>query len=149
MLIRKVRVINLCAALVVLVAQSSHAQFETFFTINYEIRFTTDGEVILSSGGGVEVGDGDPYSISFEPYKVCLRVSGVSKDQFRIYWSIFEPTDDACSLQPDSAFHQVNPTPLTIDGTYGIPAEAKSNIAGIEVDLAIVVWKFGPVFQGL
>ena len=146
MLIRKDKVINLCAALVVLVAQSGHAQFETFFTINYEIRFSTDADIIQSNSGRVKVGDGDPYSISFEPYKVYLRVYGVSKDQFRIYWSIFERTDNASSLQPDSTFHQVNPTPLTIDGTYGIPAEAKSNIAGNEIDLAIVVWKLGPVF---
>jgi len=146
MLIRKGKVINLCVALVVLIAQSSHAQFETFFTINYDIRFTTDGNIILSNSGRLKVSDGDPISISSEPYKVYIRVSGVSKDQFRIYWSIFERTDNASSLQPDSTFHQVNPTPLTIDGTYGIPAEAKSDIAGNEIDLAIVVWKLGPVF---
>jgi hypothetical protein len=60
-------------------------------------------------------------------------------DKYRVELTLLERTDDGRFARADSTYVQVNPAALTFDGTFGIPLEFKTDIAGVELDLAMAV----------
>ena len=105
--------ILLCCTIALPVAQ---AQSTLIFACNYDAVLIFDGNKghVRSR---VEVRNGGTFPIQFQNHEVCILISAVSDDGYRITLSLLEKSG--------TEWYSVDSGPVSIEGIYSIPFEYK------------------------
>ena len=114
----------------VLATVPSYVSAAAVFRSNYDVVLTVEGNRYHAQSRA-QVRDGHAIPVQFHDYRIEIAISSVSAEEYSVAVNVFE------NLR--GSWYQVNDDGLSFGGGFGIPVEYRWSIAGVELDIAIVV----------
>ena len=100
------------------------------FSCNYDLVLTVE-ENVAQARSRARVRDGHAIPIEFQEHMVDISVSSGSDGKVSLGLTLFEKSGEF--------WYQINPEPLTFDGSLGIPVQYQWTDGAMSLDVAIVV----------
>lgn len=100
------------------------------FSCNYDLVLTID-ENVARARSRARVRDGRAIPIEFQAHMVDISVSSGADGKVLLGLTLFEKSGEF--------WYQLNPEPLTFDGSLGIPVQYEWTDGAMSLDIAIVV----------
>lgn len=114
----------------ILATVPSYVSAAAVFRSNYDVVLTVEGNRYHAQSRA-QVRDGHAIPVQFHDYRIEIAISSVSDEKYSVAVNVFE------NLR--GSWYQVNDDGLSFGGGFGIPVEYRWSIAGVELDIAIVV----------